>query len=182
MELFSLARHFTAKILYASNTNLFHFNEIATAGKNLLALKDKIKNLAGGDPYTETDLESGFSKLKETIEHTTDILNRVGLNPSGLAGFYRKIDDGVKDLESSGIVNKFDQDLKGKLDLLKDAVSAAESNYVPVGIGALSPIETPELRLVEQKPTLLPETVITKSDALKEDEEPEGMAYSPDSE
>lgn len=161
-QLLKIAKLFQKKLVFASNVNLQHLNEVVNAVQGLVQSKPLWMTAAGEDPYSEHDIESALNKIQQLTREVQHTVNEYGLNQSGYAGYLHNMDSAVNELSGVSLKTHLDPMASDKLGATKQCLERATTQYVPIGIPAQSPT------------TVMPEQVI-KGD---KPEAPAGVGYS----
>lgn len=158
-----LAKHFSAKISLASDTNLFYLQKLLGSIKEFLPMKDLYLNAAevpGKSDIYDTGNEtinSVFNDLQMLVWNTKKTLNEAGLNQSGIAGVLTKTDENIDKLDGVKFYKLLDPSASNKMSSVKKQLNDARSNFTPVSISAQSPVNKPTETPVKDNDNAVPE-------------------------
>lgn len=190
-HLLKIAKMFQRKLVFASNVNLQHLNDVANAANALVLSKPLWMTASGGDPYAEAGVESALDKIHSLTQNIQRTVNMYGLNQSGYTGYLNNMDVAVNELSSVALKTNLDPSASNKIGATKAALSRATSNFVPIGIPAQKPVTVPtqvvtkdQARQQAQEDNVMemPEQLVNKRDSGNSayEDEAAGMSYDPD--
>ena len=138
MSIYKLASKFAYKIAQASNNNLENIKKLYQAAKALNNMK-KLFSTATENPYggEDPDIEKAVDLILSIAAKGYNQAVEHGMSASGqysYAGFLTDMEKGVQRLETEGPFPKLDPKAAQTLDLLKQALKNARTEFQPVAI------------------------------------------------
>lgn len=146
MSIYKLASKFAYKIAQASNNNLENLKKLYQVAKVLGNMK-KLFSTATENPYggEDPDIERAVDLILSTAVKGYNQATEHGMSASGqysYAGFLTDMEKAVQRLETEGPFPKLDPKAAQTLDLLKQALKNARTEFQPVGIPGKKTLKT----------------------------------------
>jgi hypothetical protein len=170
-KIYKTARIFQQKLVLASNANLQNLKSVYQSADKVGKTLKSLWMAADKDPYSDFNPEVGkaadkISRIGRNAYYQATTKGMPAEGQFGYSSFLSNMNGAVQELENLGPFTNLDPSASNALGELKQTLSKAQSEFMPIGIPApVKPVIMPEDKITGNRPNI-----------------PSGVAYTPEGE